>query len=130
MGRRFKAFFLFMIILGFGFQAFAQFTPEELAERAKWERFLKRAEIVRHEKIGEGITKPRRLYLKIGDIEASGAWKNPTGVQQGFKEDWEYEIAAYKLDKFLELGMVPPTVERKFKGRRGSLQLWVSLATS
>ena len=30
-----------------------------------------------------------------------------------------------ELDKYLGLGMVPPTVERSIKGRRGGVQLWV-----
>lgn len=105
---------------------FSQFTPEEIAERAKWEEFLKTAEIIRSEDIGEGVTKPYRLYLKKGDLENSGCWKNPSGIQHGFLEGWQYEIAAYEMDKLLELHMIPPTVEREFKGKRGSLQLWIT----
>jgi hypothetical protein len=29
------------------------------------------------------------------------------------------------MDKLLELNMIPPTVEREFNGKRGSLQLWI-----
>ena len=36
------------------------------------------------------------------------------------------EIAAYRLDRYLELNMVPPTVEREFQGKRGCCQLWVT----
>ena len=42
---RFIAFFTFLLVLGFGFQTIAQFTPEEVAEREKWEEFLKTAKI-------------------------------------------------------------------------------------
>jgi hypothetical protein len=35
------------------------------------------------------------------------------------------EVAAYELDKILELDIVPPVVEREFEGQPGSLQLWV-----
>ena len=105
----------------------AQFTPQEIAERPKWEEFLKTAEIVKFEEIGEGVTKPTRLYLKKGDVEASGAWKNPSGIQEGYLEGWQYEIAAYELDKLLGLNMIPPTVEREFRGKKGSLQLWVKV---
>ena len=38
-------------ILAFCVAAFAQFLPEELAERAKWEEFLKTAEIVASEQM-------------------------------------------------------------------------------
>ncbi len=107
-----------------------QLDPEIVKQRAKWESILKKGEIIRHEDIGEGITKPKRMYLKLGNIETSGCWKNPEGIQKGYKEDWEYEIAAYKLDRYFGMGMVPPTVERRFRGRRGSLQLWIDLERS
>jgi hypothetical protein len=42
----------------------------------------------------------------------------------GFLEGWQYEIAAYRLDKLIGLDMVPPAVEREFNGRRGALVLW------
>jgi len=122
-----KAFLIVFLFL-FSTQSYfvsSQFTPEELAERAKWEEFLKTSEITRHKDIGEGVTKPIKLYLKKGDVEGAGVWKNPKGKQKGFLEGWQYEIAAYQMDKLLELNMVPPTVDRKFKGKKGSLQLWV-----
>jgi len=111
------------ISLSLGFQL----SPDMVENKGRWEVFLKSAEVTRHEDIGEGITKPKRLYLRKGDKEESGVWKNPEGIQKGFKDEWRYEIAAYKMDQLLGLGMVPPTVERRFRGRRGSLQLWVEL---
>jgi len=120
---------IFIIILFFllaqSYKASAQLTQEELAEREKWEEFLKTAEITGHRDIGEGVTKPIQLFLKKGDIEGSGVWKNPKGMREGFLEGWQYEIAAYEMDKLLELNMTPPTVEKKFKGKSGSIQLWV-----
>lgn len=100
-----------------------QFTPAELAERSQWEDFLKTAEIMEYTDVGEGVTKPIWLTLKKGDVTRKGLWKNPKGIQGGFLEGWQYEIAAYEMDKLLELNMIPPTVEREFKGKRGSLQL-------
>jgi hypothetical protein len=44
-------------------------------------------------------------------------------------DNWRHEIAAYRLDKLLGLGMVPPTVERNVGGRKGCLQLWVTGVT-
>ncbi len=41
-------------------------------------------------------------------------------------EGWQYEIAAYEMDKLLGLNMIPPTVEREFQGEKGSLQFWVA----
>ena len=103
---------------------FGQFTPEQIAQRDAQEEFLLTADIVRFEPIGEGVTKPYRLYLKKGDVEAKAAWKNPSGVQFGYLEGWQYEIAAYRLDKLIGLNMVPPAVEREFQGKKGALVHW------
>ena len=104
--------------------ASAQFRPEEIAMRPAQEDFLRTAEIVRFEEIGEGVTKPFKLYLKKDGVELKAAWKNPIGMQRGFLEGWQYEIAAYRLDKLIGLNMVPPAVERKFRGKKGALVLW------
>lgn len=122
--------FVFVIFLGFQFQAKAQLTPEEQASREKWEEFLKSAEIVGSEDIPEGVTKPIRVFLKKGEVKGSGAWKKVKGVQQGSLEGWQYEIAAYQMDKLLGLKMVPPTVERELKGEKGSLQFWMEFEMS
>jgi hypothetical protein len=122
--------FVFVILLGFQFQAAAQLTPEEVSSRPKWEEFLKTAEIVRSEDIPEGVTKPIRLFLKKDEIEASGAWKMIKGRRQGVLEGWRFEIAAYEMDKLLGLNMVPTTVERIFRGKKGSLQFWMTFEMS
>jgi hypothetical protein len=114
--------FLFMSTM----RIHAQFTQEELSQRSDIEKFLATAEIVKAEEIGEGITKPWRLFLKRDEDEISGCWKNPEGVKKGHKEGWQYEIAAYRMDKLLGLNMIPPTVEREFDGKKGSLQWWVT----
>ena len=70
------------------------------------------------------MTKPFKLYLRKGGVEAKAAWKNPSGVQRGFLEGWQYEIAAYRLDKLIGLNMIPPAVEREFQGKPGALVFW------
>jgi len=102
----------------------AQFLPDQIAQRPAHEEFLRTAEIVRFEEIGEGVTKPYKLYLRKDGVELKAAWKNPKGMQQGYLEGWQYEIAAYGLDKLLGLNMVPPAVEREFQGKKGALVLW------
>ncbi len=104
--------------------ALSQFTPEQIAQREAQEEFLLTADIVRSELIDEGVTKPFKLYLRKGDVEATAAWKNPSGVERGFLEGWQYEIAAYRLDKLIGLNMIPPAVEREFQGKPGALVYW------
>lgn len=109
-----------------------QFTPEELKERETWEDFLKTAELVSSRQLGgsEAVTKPWVLTLKKGEVTHRGLWKNAQGRMGGYWEGWNYEIAAYLLDKHIGLGMVPPTVERRFHGERGSCQYWIDNAMS
>jgi len=124
---RFILFFTFLIVLGFGFQSIAQFTPEEVAEREKWEEFLETATIVgqKQQKSREAVTEPWELTLEKNGITRKALWKNAEGRMKGFMENWRWEIAAYRLDKYLNLNMIPPTVEKEFRGQRGSCQLWV-----
>ncbi len=129
MKKRFIPFVAMVLVLGFSLQSIAQFTKEELAEREKWEEFLKTAEIVKQvqpfEK-REAVTDPWVLSLEKDGVTNDAIWKDVAGRQKGFFESWKWEIAAYRLDKHLGLNMVPPTVERRFKGNRGSCQLWVT----
>jgi len=119
-----------LCFLALGILASAQFKPAEIAQREQWEQFLLTAEIVKAERLGEGVTKPWRLYLKKGDTEHTAAWKNPSGKPDGIYDSWKYEIAAYRLDKLLELNAVPVAVEREFKGKAGCLSLWAESRTS
>lgn len=128
MKKRLMTVLFFTIFLGFHFLSIAQFTPEEIAEDAKWEEFLKTAEITGKRQLGggEAVTAPWRLALEKDGIKRNALWKNPEDLQKGYLEGWKWEIAAYRLDRYLELNMVPPTVEREFQGKRGCCQLWVT----
>ncbi len=121
-------FFTLVIVLGFSFQSIAQFTKEEVADREKWEEFLKTAEIVAQDQPfekREAVTDPWVLTLEKDGVKNDAIWKDVAGRKKGFSENWKWEIAAYRLDKYLGLNMVPPTVERRFQGNRGSCQLWI-----
>ena len=43
----------------------------------------------------------------------------------GFSNSYKYSIAAYVLDKHLDIGMVPVTVDRLIDGRRCAVTWWV-----
>jgi hypothetical protein len=119
------ALFSLALFLSLGPQAaLAQFTPGQIAQRDAQEEFLLKSDIVRSEPIGEGVTKPFKLYLQKGGVDGKACWKNPSGTQFGYLEGWQYEIAAYRLDKLLGLNMIPPAVEREFQGKPGALVYW------
>lgn len=77
---------------------------------AALEAFLVNAEIVAEEKIEDRVL----LTLRDGVIETR-AWKVPRGQAAN-------ELAAYRLDRLLGLGLVPVTVERPARRRPDVLQ--------
>jgi len=104
-----------------------QFSPTEIAERSRWEDFLRTAKIAGAVQLGEeeAVTTPWKLTLEKDGLVRHALWKNPSGAPRGYVDSWLYEIAAYNLDKLLGLGMVPPTVQKRFRGMLGSCQLWI-----
>lgn len=107
--------------------AFGQIPDSDIAARAQWEEFLRTADVIEQRQLDdeEGVTNPWVLTLSKDGLTRRALWKNPQGVQRGVLEGWKYEIAAYLLDKYLDLNMVPPTVERVFRRKAGSCQLWI-----
>ena len=94
---------------------------------AEFEEYLRTAEVVKIEKIGTGVTNPSRAYFAPGGPFESMAFKPiREGMTGGYIESYKAEIAAYEIDKLLELNMVPPTIERRVKNDRGSAIMWVS----
>lgn len=93
----------------------------------EFETFLRTAPFVRFEEVPVGVTRPKRGYFAPGSLAASAAWKLlPPGRANGYWESYKSEIAAYELDKLLGMNMVPPTVEKRWKGDRGAAVLWVA----
>ena len=73
------------------------------------EACLKTAEVIALEDVVAGVTKPMKATLAPGGPVEVFAWKDiKPGIYQGHWESYKAEVAAYKLDKLLELGMIPP----------------------
>ncbi len=93
------------------------------------EAFLKAAEVATLEEIGDGVTKPSKATLVPGGPAEAFTWKDiKPGIYRGHRESYKSEIAAYELDKLLEIGMTPPTVQRRLKQELGAAMLWVAPA--
>lgn len=98
-----------------------------IGRRQLVEDYLRTADVVKIEEIGLGVTRPRRAYLAPGGPVDRMAWKTITpGVHSGYWESDKSEIAAYELDKLLQLDMIPPTIERSVDGRVGAAVMWVA----
>lgn len=94
---------------------------------AEFEEFLRTAPLeARSESTPVGVLAPRHMFFAPGGLAKGAAVKNiAPGKRDGYFESYKSEIAAYKLDRILQLDMVPPTVERKVGNEMASVQLWV-----
>jgi hypothetical protein len=111
-------------------------TPVAAAEGdAETEAFLLEAEVVSMRALLSGISAPSRVVLDLDGEERNAIFKSvnvaPGDVERardarrGFTDSFRYEIAAYRLDRLLGLGMVPVTVFRNIAATPGSLQIWI-----
>lgn len=97
------------------------------------ERWMAEAEIVGLEDLDTGITEPQRVTLRKDGIELRAVFKQVSASFDGtgrvgtaFVADrFQYELAAYRLDRLLGLDMVPVAVERTVGKRHGVLQFWI-----
>jgi hypothetical protein len=107
-------------------------TDEEVLE------FLRTAEVVSTKVIEGSLNRPLKLLLLKEGVRAHAIFRTVNveretmrNVQEharGFRDHYEYEVAAYELSRLLGLDNVPPAILRNFGRERGSVQLWVEQA--
>jgi hypothetical protein len=100
--------------------------------------FLRTAEVVSMKTLSTGVTKPEKVLLEKDGIRMHAVfrdvdifkrkWKSRDGIKVNFRDSCLFEIAAYELGLLLGLDAIPPVIERKIKGKNGSLQAWVEEA--
>jgi len=105
------------------------------SDDASREAFLLQGKIVRDRSAGEGLTGSRRVTLRRGEVEHDAHVQThdeykalvrfPSGTQLDFRDTWRNNVAAYRLDRLLGLGMVPTTVVRDYVNERGAWTWWV-----
>jgi hypothetical protein len=106
-------------------------APEDartwLGRNAEMEAYLRTVEMLSFQDLSVGVTKPRRATLPAGGPMKYLVWKTIQPARYGgYWESYKSEIAAYELDKVLQLNMVPPTVERMHKGEKGAAVMWAA----
>ncbi len=106
-------------------------TPEPQGPKtaAETERFLLNATAAAIVQGGAGRTEPWRVRLELDGVTRWAQFKymdrpRPNPIPDCYK----YELAAYKLSNYLDLGFVPPVVERTINKYPGSLQIFVDNA--
>ena len=133
--RTLRTVFYFSILLLLAAAAEAQ-VNSQIIQGSELENFLLKAEFVEAKTLSVGITGPKKVKLVLDGETRYGVWKTVDEykslmkfdggrVDVDFQDSWKSEIAAYEIDKIIGLNMVPATVERTYKGEKGSLQFWV-----
>jgi hypothetical protein len=99
------------------------------------ERFLLEAEIVKTEDAPGGVTGSLRATLRLGGVtheaniqtidEFVGQKRVGHTTEIDFRDSYRNNVAAYRLDRMLGLGMIPATVVRKHDGRQAAFTWWV-----
>ncbi|HVP90496.1 MAG TPA: metallophosphoesterase [Terriglobales bacterium] len=78
-----------------------------------------------------GRTDPWKVRLEAGGAKHWAQFKYIDRRRPDpLADSYEYELAAYALDKALGLGLIPPLIERTINGYPGSLQIFVEDAFS
>ena len=103
--------------------------------REQMEQFLKTANIVSERPAGKGITGTLRVTLSDGthihdahvqQIDVYKAeYRTKDGIERDFRDSYKFNIAAYRLDSIMDLGMIPVCVYREYKGKPSAIDWWV-----
>jgi hypothetical protein len=104
-------------------------TPEQQ------EAFLKSAKVIRTRAAGKGVTNTLRATLSDGVLthdaqiqtidQSMQVFQSKNGVEFNFKDSWRYNVAAYRINKVLQLGRVPVSIERSHNGKSGAFTWWI-----
>jgi hypothetical protein len=102
-----------------------------VGKASEYEEYIRATPFARTTPLAIGVTKSQRAFFAPGGLVESVAWKElRPGMRNGFFESYKSEIAAYELDKLLQLDMVPPKVERKEGNDVGVAIMWVTQTKS
>ncbi|MBT5874412.1 MAG: hypothetical protein HOH43_13420 [Candidatus Latescibacteria bacterium] len=97
--------------------------------------FMRTADVVSIEDIGEGVTKPKKLLLEKDGIQMNAIYRyvsktytaGDIGLQEA-RDDCIFECAAYALSGVLGINNIPPVISRRIDGKKGTVQIWVEHA--
>ena len=116
---------------------FANLYAEDFASYTDSDReaLLRGGMVLSVKDIGEGVTKPIEAELTWKGVKHSAQIQRvdrplpdffgQDGTVLPARDAWRFNIAAYRLDRLLQLHMVPVSVSRAYKGSPGAFTWWV-----
>ncbi len=118
-------------------------APRASAERDRdVERFLLEGAVIEAEVLAEGITRPSRLTLELDGRTLKAAFKTVDVFKPGvsreegaapephFTDSYQFDRAAYLVDRLLGLEMVPVVALRRWQGKPGAAIEWIAGAVN
>ncbi len=114
----------------------AQGSPLPFQDDEEILEFLKTAKPVSRKRVKEGRNGIHKVLLAKDGVRMHAAMRDfRTATNDGqvavdpaeafFRDDYAFEVAAYRLSRLLGLDLVPPAVQRNLYGQPVSLQIWV-----
>ena len=118
----------------------ATYGPLQAAARAltdkEKEQFLLTAEPLSMKSLKVGTTGTKKAQLSDGrlqhaaHIQTIDVFKHSSrtrsgGLELNFRDSYKFNVAAYRVDRLINLNMVPVSVERKLGGKYASVTWWV-----
>jgi hypothetical protein len=123
------------LTLGFAVLPSARQAALPVLTDAQKEEFLLRAKIVEARELSKGITGSVRATLSDGTlthdahIQAIDQYKErfqaKDRLEINFRDSWHFNVAAYRIDRLLDLQLVPVAVQRNWRSRRAAFSWWV-----
>lgn len=98
---------------------------QEKYDRKELEKYLKKASISGKQ---SSVTRTVSYFVDLddGNIKRKGFLKFTNNRRPNFVADsYSYGLAAYEMDKLLDLNIIPPSVEREVDGQKASLMLLI-----
>ena len=103
--------------------------------REQMEAFLRTAKVVQMKELSMGVTNSHKALMDDGALQHSAhvqtidvrqlSYQTAKGTEMNFRDCYKYNLAAYELDKLLDLNMVPASVERTVGGSHAAVTWWV-----
>ncbi len=122
---------MFFLCFFFGYWcfSFSQTTSEIGMKQKEIEDYLIKAQFCPGKQRVGRRTEAWLLCLTDGKVERRGFFRVTNRTRpHSLPDSYKYDLAAYELNKLLDLNIVPPTVEREVEGRKGSLSLLIEKA--
>lgn len=99
------------------------------------ENFLREGTVVSSKSLSVGVTNSKRATLSLGGLthdahvqtidEHKSRFEGAKGLEINFRDSYRYNIAAYRLDRLIGLGIIPVSIERKIGGKTASVTWWI-----